>query len=149
MRVKLILSILLFCAIIKAQTPTELKDFINKNNIAIRAVQKNMLRETNVGYVSTFKELLKNQETAIKLYNNDKNASAYYAFLVRNESLDFLKKYSKGSIEYYEITEAEKSFSKSTSEKNNKTLSSNEIKAIDNLDAMNPQSLNNIILTIQ
>ena len=67
MRLKLFLSVLFFCAITKAQTNTELKDFINKNNVAIRTVQKNMLRENNLSYIVSFKELIKNQESAVKL----------------------------------------------------------------------------------
>lgn len=149
MRLKLFLSALFFCAITKAQTTVDLKTFINKNNVAIRTVQKNMVRENNSAYVSSFKEILKNQETAVKLYNSNKDESSHFALLVRNESLSFLKKHSAGSTEYFEITESEKVFLKSSSEKNTSILSSNELKVIEDLDAMNTKSLNNLTLTIQ
>ena len=149
MRLKLFLSVLLFCAITKAQTNTELKDFINKNSVAIRTVQKNMVREANNSYISTFKTIVKNQEAAVKLYNTDKKASCYFAFLVRTESLDFLKKHTQGSTEYFEITAQEKNYDKSSSEDQSKALSASEIKTIDSIDAMNTQSLNNLTLTIQ
>lgn len=149
MRLKLFLSALLFCFFVKAQTNTDLKGFINKNNVAIRTVQKNMVRENNSAYVSSFKEILKNQETAVKLYNSNKDESSHFALLVRNESLSFLKKHSAGSTEYFEITESEKVFLKSSSEKNTSILTSNELKIIEDLDAMNTQSLNNLTLTIQ
>ena len=149
MRSNLFLCALLFCTLTKAQTSIELKDFITKNSVAIRTVQKNMIREANNSYVSTFKNILKNQEAAVKLYNTDKKASYYFAFLVRTESLDFLKKHTQGSTEYFEITASEKNYNKSSSEDQTKVLSSSDIKTIDGLDAMNPQSLNNLTLTIQ
>jgi hypothetical protein len=149
MRMKLFLSFLLFCGIAKSQTDIELKDFITKNSVAIKSVQKNMIREANNSYVSSFKNILKNQEAAVKLYNTDKKASYYFAFLARTESLDFLKKHTQGSTEYFEITASEKNYNKSSSEDQTKVLSTSDIKTIDGLDAMNPQSLNNLTLTIQ
>lgn len=149
MRLKLFLSVLLFCAITKAQTSTELKDFITKNSVAIRAVQKNMIREANSAYVSSFKDIVKNQEAAVKLYNTDKKTSFYFAELVRTESLNFLKKHSQGSTEYYEMSAQEKNFEKSSTGDYSKVLSSSELKTIDNLDTMNPLSLNNLQITVQ
>lgn len=149
MRLKLFLSVLFFCAIMKAQTTVDLKTFINKNNVAIRTVQKNMVRGNNSSYISSFKEILKNQEAAVKLYETNKDESSHFALLARNESLEFLKKNTTGSTEYFEIRDSEKPFLKSSSEKNTTVLSSDEIKAIDNLDALNTQSLNNLTLTIQ
>lgn len=148
MRLKLFLSVLFFCAITKAQTNTELKDFINKNNVAIRSVQKNMLLENNSNYITSYKELVKNQVAAVKLYNTNKETSFHFAFLVRNESLSFLKKHSTGSLKYFEILDSEKTFLKSNSENKN-VLTSDELKVIEHLDAMNPQSLNTLTLTIQ
>lgn len=149
MRLKLFLSVLFFCAITKAQTTVDLKTFINKNNVAIRTVQKNMVRGNNSAYISSFKEILKNQEAAVKLYNTNKDESSHFALLARNESLAFLKKNTTGSTEYFEITDSEKPFLKSSSEKNTTVLSADELKAIEDLDAMNTQSLNNLTLTIQ
>lgn len=149
MRIKLLVSILFICGITKAQTNLELKDFINKNNVAIRTVQKNMLHSTNNAYVTTFKELVKNQEAAVKLYSTDQKASCYFAFLARTESLNFLKKNTQGSTEYFEISESEKNFTKSSSEDHTKVLSTSKIKSIDSMDAMNPQSLNSLTLSIQ
>ena len=149
MKLKLFLSALLFCALTKAQTNTELKDFITKNSVAIRTVQKNMIREANSSYITTFKDIVKNQEAAVKLYNTDKKASFYFADLARTESLNFLKKHTQGSTEYFEITASEKNFSKYTSEDFTKVLSPSELKTIDSMDAMNTQSLNTITLTIQ
>jgi hypothetical protein len=138
-----------FCAITKAQTTVDLKTFINKNNVAIRAVQKNMIRENNSAYIISFKEILKNQEAAVKLYNTNKDESSHFALLVRNESLAFLKKHSNSSTEYFEITDSEKVFLKSSVEKNTTVLSSDELKTIEDIDTMNTQSLNNLKLTIQ
>ena len=149
MKLNLFLSILLFCGILRAQTNTELKDFITKNSVAIRTVQKNMIRESNNDYVSTFKTILKNQESAVKLYNTDKKASAYFALLARTEALDFLKKHTQGSTNYFEVSASEKNFEKNSSGDNSKALTNAEIKILDDLDVMNTQSLNNLTLTIQ
>lgn len=149
MRFKLFFCALLLCAITKAQTNLELKDFITKNSVAIRTVQKNMILSTNSAYIPTFQEIVKNQAAAVKLYSTDQKTSCYFAFLARTESLNFLKKYTAGSTEYFEITISEKNFTKTSSEDKTKVLTVSEIKAIDAIDAMNTQSLNNLILTIQ
>jgi hypothetical protein len=108
-----------------------------------------MVRESNSAHAIEFKSIIKNQLAAVKLYNSDKKASYYFAFLARTESLDFLKKHTQGSTEYFEITASEKNYNKSSSEDQTKVLSTSDIKTIDGLDAMNPQSLNNLTLTIQ
>lgn len=149
MRLKLIISALLFCAVIQAQDKSELKEFINKNNVAIRAVQKNLLHETNSEKITFFKELVKNQVAAVKKYSSDINIGAYFAFLVRTECLIYLKKYTEGSTDYFEISISEKTLEKSALLNNSKVLSASEIKAIDAIDISNPQSLNNLNLTIQ
>lgn len=149
MRLKLFLSILFFCGIAKAQTNTELKDFINKNNSILKSVQKNMLRENNLNYINTFKELLKNQEAAINVYNTNKDASSHFAFIVRNECLDFLKKHSQAFPENYKITSIEQPLLKPSSQKNIQALSLKELKAIEELDAYNPKIFNDLTLTIQ
>lgn len=149
MRLKLIISALLFCAVIQAQTKSELKEFINKNNIAIRAVQKNLLNETDQKKLTFFKELVKNQVAAVKNYDSNKNTSVHFAFLVREECLSFLKLYTKGSTEYFEMSVSDKAFEKYTTESTSIILSASERKAIDALDITNPQSLNNLNLTIQ
>ncbi len=149
MRLKLFFCALLFCAITQAQTNAELKDFITKNSVALRSVQKNMLRENNASFIPVFKELLKKQESAVKLYTSNKAGSVAFAFDVRNECLSFLKKYAQGSTTYYEITESEKKYAEATIIKDLQALSDTEIKSIEVLDVMNPHSLNTITLTIQ
>lgn len=148
MRYVLLFAVLLFCTFSKAQSNAELKDFINKNTYAIRTIQKNMIRDNNSISSATFKEILKNQSAAVKLNDNDKKASMYFAYLVRTACLDYLKKYSQNNAIYFEITESEKAFDRSSSE-SSKVLSSSEIRTIDNMDAMSSQSLNNLTLTIQ
>ncbi len=149
MRIKLFLSVMFICGMLQSQTKTDLKDFINKNNVAIRTVQKTMVRDNNSAYLDSFKELIKNQEVAIKLFETKNDQCFRFAFLVRNECIEFLKKYTKGSVEYFELTESEKMILKTGSENNSKFLTQKEIKTIDDLDLMNLQNLNNLILTIQ
>lgn len=149
MRLKLFLFMLFFCAITKAQVNLELKDFINKNNIAIRSIQKNMIAENNTAYVSDFKELIKNQQTAVKVFDKQNETSCYFAFLVRNECINYINKYNLGSVEYFNIIDSEKSLIQSVPSVNKKNLTSTEIKLIESMDVFNPNNLNNFILVIQ
>ncbi len=149
MKLRLFLPVLFFCSICNAQESTDLKEFINKNNTAIRTVQKTMLRENSNDFTTSFKEILKNQEAAVKIYNSDKSASSHLALLVRNECLAFLNGHTKGYTEYFEISNSEKTFLKTGTEINKKILSSAELQVIDNIDVMNTQDLNQLILTIQ
>ena len=70
-----------------------------------------------------------------------------YAISVRTECLAFLKAYTKGSTEYFEVTDSEKKFAKSDNAV--AVLSEIDIRLIENLDIKNPQSLNALTLTIQ
>ena len=108
-----------------------------------------MLRENNTNYASSFKELLKNQEAAVKLYNSDNESSSYFAAIVRKECLTFLKAHTQSNLDYLEITSSEKSFIKESKKDYSKVLSASEIKAIDKQDVMNTQNLNSPSLTIQ
>jgi hypothetical protein len=137
-----------FSTIFQAQNGDELKNFINKNEIAIRSIQKNMLSQNDLTYSNQFKELLKNQIVAVKQFMAHKEISCYYAFLVRDESLTYLKKNNSESLEYYKITESDNAMIKSKPN-NNIKLSANELKLIQNLDILNPSNLNQFTLTVQ
>lgn len=150
MRLKLFLSVLLFCGITKAQTNTELKDFINKNRSVLKSIQKNMIVENNTNYIIPFKELIKSQTAAVSLYNaNNIEASFNFALHVRLECLNFLKNHSQITPENYKISDLEKTWIKSDSDSNKNTLSETEIKTIDSQNFLDSQSLNNLTLTIQ
>jgi hypothetical protein len=137
-----------FSTIFQAQNGDELKNFINKNEIAIRSIQKNMLSQNDLTYSNQFKELLKNQIVAVKQYNSHKDISCYYAFIVRNESLSYMKNNNSQSLEFYNIIESENNMLKSKPN-NNIKLSANELQLIQNLDVLNPSSLSQFTLTVQ
>lgn len=149
MKLKLLFFILLFCAIIKAQNDSGLKDFITKNHSVIRAVQKNMSNKKNNDFNNQFKEIIKNQIASVKLYNVNKEASACFALSVRNECVNFLKSHTEISTSYFEISKSEEITNKTNSYKNTMFLSQNEIKSIEDLDVINLQSLNTLILTVK
>ena len=92
MRFKLFLSVLFFCGITKAQTNTVLKDFINKNDIAVRGVQKNSIKLTDQANEIYFKELLKFQIASVKFFDTDPEKSIAMAYLIREKCVDFLSK---------------------------------------------------------
>jgi hypothetical protein len=147
MKIKLLFVFSILYSSFQAQTEAELKGFINKNNVIIHSVQKNLMAENNPSYLLTFKEVLKNQGSCVKAFATNKQASAYLALAVRKECLEFLRKNSKKSLSYFELTEAEKNMS--TVKDNTPFLSAGEIKAIENLDPLNPQELNTLTLTVQ
>ncbi len=147
MKIKLLFVFSILYSSFQAQTDAELKGFINKNNVIIHSVQKNLMTESNPSYFSTFKDLLKNQESAVKAFNANKPASAYLALSVRTECLEFLRKSSKKSLSYFELTENEKNMPAAKGSAS--FLSAEEVKTIDNLDPLNPQQLNTLTLTVQ
>lgn len=149
MKLKLFLSIMLFCGIINAQTNTELKDFINKNNVAIRSVQKNMIAKNLTSYSITFKEIVKKQEASIKEYSSNKNNSILLAFAVRKECLSFLKTNTEGNLAYFEITAEENKLNSPSQNISLNALTEKEIKMIDDMEVFNFQALNTHILIIQ
>lgn len=147
MKLKLLFAFSILYFPFQAQTEAELKGFINKNNVILHAVQKNLMTEPNASFLVTFKELLKKQGSAVKAFYQNKPASAYLALSVRNECLEFLKKHSTKSLSYFELTESEKTMQ--VTKDQSQFLSAEEIKIIENLDPLNPQQLNTLTLTVQ
>jgi hypothetical protein len=147
MKIKLLFAFSILYSFYQAQTEAELKGLINKNNVIIHSVQKSLMAENNPSYLLTFKEILKNQGSSVKAFNTNKPASSYFALTVRKECLAYLKKNSKKSLSYFELTESEKLMP--AVKDNTPFLSAQEIKAIENLDPLNPQQLNTLTLTVQ
>lgn len=147
MKLSLLLVLFFYCTSFFSQTSDELKNFIKKNNVAIRAVQKNIIKE-NSNELAFFKDILKNQSAAVKAFTTDKSTSTSYAVIVREKCVQYLKEKSLPSIEYYDFTTTEKLYKK-TNHENTKLLLESEIKTIESIDVMNPTSLNTIVLTIQ
>lgn len=148
MKLKLLFALFTLSISAKSQTSEiDIKDFINKNHLALRSVHKHLIHQAGSSYEANFRELLKQQENAVKTSNN-KSTSLSYAIVVRKECLDFLKKHSKGSTEYFELSAAEQKASESLSLPKS-GLSPEEINIIDGLNLKDSQSLNQLSLTIQ
>ncbi len=94
----------------KAQNSDLLKTFINKNDIAIRAVQKCSINLNDPESVATVKELLRSQIASVKLFTSNQNKSADIAYMIREKCSDFLTKNSKGSLEYLKLSDKETAF---------------------------------------
>lgn len=148
MKYKLLLIFMLTFCLSKSQTnEINLKDFINKNHLALRGVHKHLIYQGNSNDYSKFKDLLIKQENAIMVSDN-KEQSLYFALQVRKECLDFLKKHSKGSIEYFELTDSEKKLDGNLPESSIQ-ISARELERIKNLNLNDAQALNQLSLTIQ
>jgi hypothetical protein len=137
---------------LKSQDADLLKSFINKNNIAIRSIQKNsMSAPADPKNTESFKELLKLQIISVKLYTSNKEVSASSAFKVREESLNYLTKNVKGSVDYFKVTDEDaKLFTSKTDIKSpNSFLTESELKSIETIDITDPKLFNNFTTNIQ
>ena len=136
---------------LSSQNADALKTFINKNDIAVRAVQKNIITTSNAKNTESFKELLKLQLIAVKPYRSDNGLSFNTAYKVREQSVDFLQKNTNRSVEYFKLTGEEmKSYnSQKLSELPTNYLTQNELNLIDGIDVKNPSLFNSFITTIK
>lgn len=137
---------------LKSQDTDLLKTFINKNNIALRSIQKNsMSAPADSKKLENFKELLKLHIVSIKLYDSNKEVSTASAFKVREESLDYLTKNVNGSVEYFKITDEDAKLfaTKIVVQSPNSFLSESELKSIETIDIKDPKLFNNFTTNIQ
>lgn len=137
---------LAFCAFfatffsLDAQDSGLLKAFINKNDIAIRSVQKYSINLTDPANDVILKELLLSQTACVKLFDSNPGKSADIAYSVREKCSDFLTKNSKGSLEYLILSDKEHLFFSSPKpvDKINSYLNKKEIEKVNSIDAKNP-----------
>ncbi len=139
-------QILALCAFLftyfysSSQNSGVLKEFINENDIAIRAVQKHAINLTDAVVVNTVKELLVLQVASVKTFNSDAGKSADLAFAIREKCKDFLTQNSKTSLDYLNLTDKERAFFSSPKpvEKPNSFLKKGELDKINSIDTKNP-----------
>lgn len=93
---------------VSSQSGNPLIDFINKNDLILRSVHKQMYHDANAMNEASFKRLMTAQLASIHLSSADSVKSAQYAYLVRAEALAFMKKYTKSNLDYYAITSEER-----------------------------------------
>ena len=95
---------------LNAQQESILKSFINKNDIAVRSVQKYSINLTDQASADNVKELLKLQMASVKLFSSDPGKSSDIAYSVREKCSTFLTQNSKGSLDYLTLSDKERSF---------------------------------------
>jgi hypothetical protein len=134
----------------KAQESAILKSFINKNELAVRSVQKYSINLTGEAVNDNVKDLLKLQIASVKLYNSDPSKSADIAYTVRKKCGDFLKINSKGSLEYLNLSDKEKAFfsSPKTIEKADSDLDPAELQKINSLNVKDPHQFDDLTIKI-
>lgn len=137
--------------ITKAQDNTLLKSFINKNDVAVRSVQKHAILLANPNSEATFKELLKSQIASVKLYKNNPSKSADIAYAVREKCKAFLNENSKTSTDYLILSDKEKSYFSSHKTINNTDsfLNKSELEKVNNVDAKNPRLFDDLTVRIK
>jgi replication initiation and membrane attachment protein DnaB len=150
---KTLVASLIFLSIlsVKAQDNKLLKTFINKNDIALRSVQKNAINLADANNQVNFKELLKSQIASVKLFDANPEKSAAIAYSVRKQCTDFLSKNSQGPLTYLKFSDSETEFFSSITpiDKANPYLTKSELKLVKEVDDKNPNLFNDFVLRIK
>ncbi len=148
-----LLSLALFSTLVTiSQTSEQAKGFINKSNIAVCKVQKEMIRASETTSAADFKQAIQFQAAAVKSYKaGNLQEAVEYSYNSRLQSITLLENLSKSSAEYFKLNEEEKLFfnpkeNAKLLSKNN--LTDNEKNKIDELDILNAQKLKEIELSI-
>ncbi|MBP7808228.1 MAG: hypothetical protein KA163_02940 [Bacteroidia bacterium] len=125
---------------LKAQEANLLKTFINKNDIAIRSVQKYSINLNDAASEATIKELLQFQIASVKFFNSNPGKSADIAYIVRQKSTEFLSKNTKASLEYLTLSDKEKTLFSSPKQvdKISSDLTKSELQKVNSIDTKNP-----------
>ena len=125
---------------VNAQEADILKSFINKNDIAIRGVQKYSINMSGQESEANVKDLLKSQIACVKLYKSNPSKSADLAYSIRQKCTEFMTANSKGSLDYLKLTDKEKSFFPSPKpvDQVNSYLNKKELEKVNSVDAKDP-----------
>lgn len=136
---------------IKAQQADLLKSFINKNDIAIRSVQKYSINSTDPVSETTVKELLISQSASVKLFASNPAKSADIAYMVREKCTEFLNKIPTASLEYFKLSDKEKAFFTSPKpvDKTSSHLNKSELQKINSVDTKDPHLFDDLNTRIQ
>ncbi len=136
---------------LKAQQADLLKSFINKNDIAVRSVQKYSINSTDPASELIVKEFLQYQIASVKLFKSDPAKSADIAYMVREKCSEFLTKNSKSSLEYLTLTDKERSFFSSPKkvDRVNSNLNKSELQKVNSVDTKNPHLFDDLNTRIQ
>lgn len=148
----LCLSLILFFSFsIKAQENDLVKSFINKNEIAIRSIQKASMSNSELINAVNFKKLLELQVISVKYFNSNQKVSITAAFKLRTMCFDYFSKISDFSDNYFKVSQEESVIFKSKVELKplSAYLSSNENNTLNKLDFSNPLLFNDIKINIQ
>lgn len=135
----------------KGQENALLKSFINKNDIALRGVQKYSINLSDHASIDNVKELLIIQMASVKLFTSNPEKSADIAYTLREKCVDFFNKNSKGNLEYLKLSDKETAFFSSPKqvEKISSYLNKSELKKISSIDVKDPHLFDDLKTRIQ
>ena len=125
---------------LRAQGADVLKSFINKNDVAIRSVQKYSINLGGQDSETNVKELLRLQLASVKLFTKDPSKSADIAWSIRQKCSAFLNTHSKGSLDYLKLSDKERTYFTSPKpvDQAGSYLNRKELDKINSLDTKNP-----------
>ncbi len=146
-----ILTAIISASIMSAQMDTLLKKVINKNNFAIRSIQKQCLVTPQLFETAAIKDLLKYQVISVDFYSSENEISKASAYALRKKCLEFISVNIPNQLAVYNLTRNEENyFSSSTDLKNLDThLDKNKLKSINAVDENNPYLFNDFSLSLK
>lgn len=134
---------------IMAQSNDAVKNLINKNALALKTVQKNLVAKNQIDLEKdAFKSCLTFQISAINAFKTNTKISNSLAITAREKCLVLLKKYSSGSTDYFEIETNNNQNNQSITEPN-KYVSKSDNEKINSFNLNDLNALNSYNLTIQ
>ena len=150
---KLTVSSLFFLTFftVRSQGTDLLKTFINKNNFAIRSVQKQCIAAPELFQLVTVKELLKYQVISVEQFSTDKKNCMASAYVVRKKCLEFFTAYSSAQLAVYSLSKDELTYFSTCSDLKNPDafITPKLLQAINTVDEKNPYLFNDFTLAIR
>jgi hypothetical protein len=147
---KLAIFILFLFGSVKVQSQDVLKSFINRNDFALRSVQKNSIRLGDNNNAAVVKAVLKLHLVSIKFYSSNIELSKQAALEARLQSLAFLEQKAGAPTVDFKIKDKEHAFFGNVPTVSaDKYLSSEELQSIEAVDLHDPAAINTFITSLK
>jgi hypothetical protein len=137
------------CGAFISQTAEQSRAFINKSQIAVFKVQKEMISQSLKINEADFRNAIRDQAIAVKFHKAGKFAeSIAFSYKARMKSIELLEGPNKSASGFFNPTQEEKNLVADTSLSANGQLTKEESKKIEELNILDTQKLREIELNI-
>jgi hypothetical protein len=133
-----------------AQSNDILKGFINKNDFALRSVQKHTILSYSDASALAVRSILRLQLISVKYFVSNPALSKQAAYQARIESIKFLQEHSDVPAQTFSLKDKEISFfGKQELLKTTETyLEQKDLRSVSELDVKDPAALNTFVTSI-